>query len=63
MIGGKGGIIGPDLSHVGKQRDGAWLVKQIKEPKSHNPNTQMPAYPQFSDEEVQALISFLTGLK
>jgi nitric oxide reductase subunit C len=63
MIGGKGGIIGPDLTHVGKSREADWLAKQIKEPKSHNPNTQMPAYPQFSDEEVQALVSFLAGLK
>jgi len=63
MIGGKGGIIGPDLSHVGKQRDSDWLTKQIKDPKSHNPTTQMPAYPQFSEEEIQGLISFLAGLK
>ena len=62
-IGGQGGVIGPDLSKVGSKYDTQWLAKQIKEPKSHNPNTQMPAYPQFSDDEVQALISFLTGLK
>jgi nitric oxide reductase subunit C len=62
-IGGQGGVIGPDLSKVGSKYDTQWLAKQIKEPKSHNPNTQMPAYPQFSGEEIQALVSFLGGLK
>jgi mono/diheme cytochrome c family protein len=62
-IGGQGGIIGPDLSHVGRQREPAWLIKQIKDPKSHNPTTQMPAYPQFSEQEIEALVSFLAGLK
>lgn len=63
QIGRQGGIIGPDLSKVGDRRDLQWLVTQIKDPKSHNPNTQMPAYPQLSDEEIKALASFLTGLK
>jgi nitric oxide reductase subunit C len=63
QIGGHGGIIGPDLSKVGSKYDTQWLAKQIKDPKSHNPNTQMPAYPQLSDNEIEALVSFLTGLK
>jgi nitric oxide reductase subunit C len=62
-IGGQGGIIGPDLSHVGAKRDTQWLSKLIKNPKSINPATQMPAYPQLSEDEVQALVSFLGGLK
>jgi len=62
-IGGQGGVIGPDLSKVGSKYDTQWLVKQIKDPKSHNPTTQMPAYPQLLDNEVEALVGFLTGLK
>ncbi len=62
-IGGQGGVIGPDLSKVGNKYDTQWLVKQVKDPKSHNPTTQMPAYPQLSDNEVEALVGFLTGLK
>lgn len=62
-IGGQGGVIGPDLSRVGTKRDTQWLSKLIKNPKSINPTTQMPAYPQLSEDEVQALVSFLTGLK
>jgi len=62
-IGGQGGIIGPDLSKVGNKYDPRWLAKKIKDPKSVNPTTQMPAYPQLSDNEIEALVSFLTGLK
>ncbi len=63
QIGGRGGIIGPDLSKVGNKYDPQWLAKQIKDPKSHNPITQMPAFPQLTDDEIQALVSFLGGLK
>jgi len=63
QIGGKGGIIGPDLTHAGGKHDTLWLSKQIKDPKSHHPNTQMPAYPQLSDEDIQALVTFLLELK
>ena len=63
QIGGHGGLIGPDLSKVGSHRDSTWISRQIKEPKSHNPNTQMPSYPQFTDDEIKALTAFLAGLK
>ncbi len=63
QIGGQGGIHGPDLSKVGARRDLQWLATQIKDPKSLNPNTQMPAYSQLSDEDIESLASFLAGLK
>ena len=62
-IGGQGGVIGPDLSRVGTAKDPQRLSQIIKDPKSVNPNTQMPAYPHLADDEVQALVSFLAGLK
>lgn len=62
-IGGQGGIIGPDLSRVGVKRDTQWLSQLIKDPKAVNPGTQMPAYSQLSEDEVQALVTFLSGLK
>ncbi len=62
-IGGQGGVIGPDLSKVGSKYDPQWLAKKIKDPKSLNPTTQMPAYPQLSEDEIQALTAFLGGLK
>jgi cytochrome c1 len=62
-IGGQGGIIGPDLSSVGAKRDAQWLSNLIKNPKSINPTTQMPAFPQLTEDEMQALVSFIAGLK
>ena len=63
MIGKIGGTVGPDLSKVGGRRDSQWILTQLKDPKSHNPNTQMPAYPQLSDSELQALAGFMSSLK
>ena len=63
MIGDKGGTIGPELTHVGKNRDTLWLATQIRDPKSHNPNTQMPAFSQIPEGEIHALIGYLVSLK
>ena len=57
-IGEKGGAIGPDLTHVGSKKDSLWLARQIRDPKSHNPNTQMPPFPQISEGEIQALVDY-----
>ena len=62
-IGDKGGAIGPELTHVGKNRDSLWLATQIRDPKSHNPNTQMPAFSQIPEGEIHALIGYLVSLK
>lgn len=63
QITGQGGGSGPDLSHVGTKRDAQWLSNLIKNPKSVNPATKMPGYPQLTEDELQALVSFLTELK
>jgi nitric oxide reductase subunit C len=62
-IGDKGGTIGPELTRVGSKRDTLWLAAQIRDPKSHNPNTQMPAFPQIAEGEIHALVGYLLNLK
>jgi nitric oxide reductase subunit C len=62
-IGGEGGAIGPDLTHIGSNKESPWLAKQIRDPKLHNPNTQMPPFPQISEGEIQALVDYLVSLK
>ena len=62
-IGGKGGIIGPDLSHEGSKRDALWIEKQIRDPKSHAPNTAMPPFPQITAGEIKVLTGYLASLK
>ncbi len=59
---GRGGTIGPALSKgalSGKGR--AWIVEQIRNPKSHNPNTIMPAFTALSGQQVDILVSYLMG--
>ena len=62
-IEGKGGVIGPDLSKVGSQRDLSWIANQIRDPKSNKPDGQMPPFPQISEAEIHALVEYLTNLK
>jgi nitric oxide reductase subunit C len=63
QIGGRGGTVGPDLTHVGSNRDPLWIVEQIRNPKSHAPNTAMPPFPQITEGEIEILIGYLTSLK
>lgn len=63
QIGGKGGTSGPDLSKVGSIRNKEWLTVQIKDPRANNPNTKMPSFSQLSDDELQAIVIFLSELK
>jgi nitric oxide reductase subunit C len=62
-IGGEGGAIGPDLTHIGSNKDSPWLAKQIRDPKSNKPDAQMPPFPQISEGEIQALVNYLVNLK
>jgi ubiquinol-cytochrome c reductase cytochrome c subunit len=61
---GRGGTLGPDLSGEGtKGRSPAWLEDQIRDPKSHDPSTVMPAFGNLSDAERADLAAFLESLK
>jgi nitric oxide reductase subunit C len=62
-IEGKGGTIGPDLSHEGSKRDALWIEIQIRDPKSHDPKTAMPPFPQITEGETKVLIGYLASLK
>jgi ubiquinol-cytochrome c reductase cytochrome b subunit len=62
-VSGQGGAIGPDLSSegsAGRSRD--WLTAQIHAPKSHKPDSIMPAFAQLSDQQVSALVDYLMRL-
>jgi mono/diheme cytochrome c family protein len=63
-IQGKGGAVGPRLAGGAlRGRDRAWLTDQIRNPKSHFPDTVMPAFTALSDREVNGLIDYLLGLQ
>ena len=61
---GKGGAVGPNLTYVGSKRSRDYIVVQIRDPKSHNANTDMPSFrDKLSDQDINALADYLSGLK
>jgi nitric oxide reductase subunit C len=62
-INGIGGQVGPDLSAVGARRSKEWIETQIKNPKSHNPNSIMPSFSRLSRDDLEALAAYLSRLK
>gem|GEM_PF-768607 len=63
-VDGKGGSVGPDLSDEGaKGRSLDWLKAQVRDPKSHDPNTVMPSFKSLSPHQVDALAAYLDSLK
>ena len=61
-IKGKGGSAGPNLTYVGKKRSRDYIIEQIKNPSSHNPNTAMPSYPNLPEADINDLADYLSRL-
>lgn len=60
---GSGGSAGPDLSNeASRGRSRQWLIQQIQNPMSHDPNTIMPAFSSLSSQEVNQLVDYLGTL-
>jgi nitric oxide reductase subunit C len=62
-LNGIGGKIGPDLTHVGSKRSREWIEEQIKNPKSHYPDSIMPVFAKLPERDREALTYFLSELK
>jgi nitric oxide reductase subunit C len=62
-IAGVGGKVGPDLSSVGKKRDKEWIEQQLRDPKSHNPQSIMPSFTKLSEKDLDDLAAYLAGLR
>jgi putative heme-binding domain-containing protein len=62
-INGVGGSSGPNLTYVGARRSREYIIQQIKDPKSHNVNTNMPSFKDLSDQDLKDLVDYLTSLK
>jgi len=63
MVSGVGGKVGPDLSKIGSKRDKAWIEAQIRDPKSHNPQSIMPSDSKLSSKDIDDLANYLAGLR
>lgn len=53
----------PNLATVGKSHDAAWLAAHVKNPKTHEPNSKMPAFDKLSEVDLKAIGEFLASLK
>jgi cytochrome c553 len=63
-IKGKGGASAPNLTTVGSRRSRDYIYLQIKDPKSHNPDTAMPSFGErLSEQDINALADYFSGLK
>jgi mono/diheme cytochrome c family protein len=62
-INGKGGSAGPNLTVVGSRRSREYIIEQIKNPKSHNPNSDMPSFSQMPEKDINDLADYLSHLK
>ena len=56
---GQGSMAGPDLTDVTKRRSTVWIMRQIKNSRSHNPESRMPEFDHLNYLEIWAIISFL----
>lgn len=64
MLKGKGGSTAPNLTTVGSRRDRVYIYQQIKAPRSHNPNSDMPSFgDRMSEQDMNDLTDYLSGLK
>jgi nitric oxide reductase subunit C len=57
-----GGVLGPDLTHVGSRLPYETIERILADPRSVNPQATMPPVP-LSHEERDALGAFLAGMK
>lgn len=62
-IKGKGGSAGPNLTAVGKRRSREYIIEQIKNPESHNANTNMPSFKDLPAQDINDLADYLSRLK
>jgi hypothetical protein len=61
VLDGDGGSDGPDLSHVGRERDAAWLARWIARPTDIRPDAEMPAFAkELSERERTEIAMFLS---
>ena len=60
---GKGGSVGPELSgNTLKDKSRQWIEDQIRNPKSHFPNSIMPSFSRLGNEKIGHLASYLKSL-
>jgi nitric oxide reductase subunit C len=60
---GSGGTFGPALDTIGRSLSAEEIKRQIRDPKSVDPKSMMPAQTGLSDRELEEVAKFLSNLK
>jgi ubiquinol-cytochrome c reductase cytochrome b subunit len=60
-VAGRGPSIGPDLAHIAKHRNAAWMIDHFKNPSAMRPGTSMPPIA-LDSEQMNSLAAFLLKL-
>jgi sulfur oxidation c-type cytochrome SoxX len=60
VVSGRGGTLGPELTHVGAKASREWLYSWIRDPHRFQPKTLMPRF-RFKDEEARDLAAYLSS--
>jgi mono/diheme cytochrome c family protein len=65
MPGGKGKMRGPDLASVARDPEHTpeWLTEYIRNPQSKKPESRMPRQNRISDDDLKAVVEYLSSLK
>ncbi|MGD8319012.1 MAG: cytochrome b N-terminal domain-containing protein [Gemmatimonadota bacterium] len=62
-VGGQGSSVGPDLTNEAlRDRSRAWLIQQLKNPKSHDSTTVMPSFASLSTRQINGVVDYLMSL-
>jgi mono/diheme cytochrome c family protein len=59
-VNGRGGTLGPELTHVGSKASREWLYTWLRDPHRLQPKTLMPRF-RFADEEARDLAAYLAS--
>ena len=63
-IEGSGGKVGPNLAgESARGHDADWIVAQMKNPRTHDPNTVMPAFSGLTEKHYEDVAGFILSLK
>ncbi|MEW6109301.1 MAG: c-type cytochrome [Nitrospirota bacterium] len=62
-INGIGGTTGPELTHVGSNRERGWFYGHFRNPSEYVPNSAMPSYGHVSEQDLNDLTDYMLTLK
>ncbi len=63
VIGEDGGSIGPSLNGLSERMSPEMIKAQLINPKTINPNSFMPSFVDLPEEDMTALVNYLSELK